>query len=440
MNAADEPAQVRERALATIVAGHPEAIVTALGRDSRFLPMPQSLAEGLGIGPSRGTVGRAPLDMVCPEDHLRVLSKWEALVRQGHAEVGARMLTWDSPAQLVAIDLFDRHGVAVLVAWPDASVDSSTALLGPAGRTPRIARVAKDALGKITHVDEATCAMFGWRPDEMVGHPSAEFIHPEDLPLAVDAWLGMLSEPGPGRRVRLRHACTGDGWKWVEIVNQNLLSDEAHNCVLTDIVDISDEMVAWEQVRDRERLLEEMAQALPVGIARLTSDGQVVYANPRLGELVKGHAGPLSDLGAIVASADERDRRALRRALDEVMRRGAERSVMVRFPLTTGIDGNGVANNNGGHHHRARNEAPHVICEVKVQPLGDEGGQRTGAIACFSDVTEAVSLRRALEHRAETDELTGCANRRSVMEFLEHQVNPPVQLGHDAPVAASRGL
>jgi diguanylate cyclase (GGDEF)-like protein len=42
----------------------------------------------------------------------------------------------------------------------------------------------------------------------------------------------------------------------------------------------------------------------------------------------------------------------------------------------------------------------------------------TGAVGCVSDVTAQVELRRQLEIRANTDELTSCFSRSKILEVL----------------------
>ena len=46
-------------------------------------------------------------------------------------------------------------------------------------------------------------------------------------------------------------------------------------------------------------------------------------------------------------------------------------------------------------------------------------GDRIGAVICLDDITDAFVLRRELERRATTDELTGCLNRSAVIEALD---------------------
>ena len=104
----------------------------------------------------------------------------------------------------------------------------------------------------------------------MVGHRSIEFIHPDDHALAIDNWMEMLALPGPGRRVRLRHRRKDGSWVWFEVTNHNLLDDPDHGCVVCEIVDISEEMAAHEELRAREQLLDRLAEAIPLGLSRST--------------------------------------------------------------------------------------------------------------------------------------------------------------------------
>ncbi|MGH3743246.1 MAG: GGDEF domain-containing protein, partial [Mycobacteriales bacterium] len=52
----------------------------------------------------------------------------------------------------------------------------------------------------------------------------------------------------------------------------------------------------------------------------------------------------------------------------------------------------------------------------------DEDGATTGAVACFTDVTDSLRLRHELQQRAEIDPLTGSLNRSAVLERLTRAV------------------
>jgi diguanylate cyclase (GGDEF)-like protein/PAS domain S-box-containing protein len=339
------------------------------------------------------------VDMVEHAERMPLMRAWQDLTNQGSAELVARLIDWPVPARLVAFDLRERHGVYVIVLWPaDTHVQ-----LNPHGGTeglrqaPLVARVTKNERAQITAVDPAATAMLGLTADDMVGHPSLEFIHPDDQPVAVDSWLQMMAESGPVRRVRIRHRC-GDGtWKWLEMANQNLLGDPERPCVLTDIVDITEEMSAHEAVRERQQLLDRLTQALPVGVLQIDADGNAVFTNDRLGEILGQQPNSLAELVHCTAPAD---RHLVDLAVRAVLGENADRDVQVR-----------VVGEAEGRSLR--------LCELNIRPLTNESAEVSGAIFCVADVTEGVRLRNELERRASTDELTGCANRRSVMAGLD---------------------
>ena len=54
-----------------------------------------------------------------------------------------------------------------------------------------------------------------------------------------------------------------------------------------------------------------------------------------------------------------------------------------------------------------------------MRALTTSEGDQIGAVICFDDITEAFVLRRKLELRATTDELTGCLNRSAVIDALD---------------------
>jgi diguanylate cyclase (GGDEF)-like protein len=54
-----------------------------------------------------------------------------------------------------------------------------------------------------------------------------------------------------------------------------------------------------------------------------------------------------------------------------------------------------------------------------LRELTNDDGTVRGAIACVTDVTEAVEMREELERRVTFDELTHCYNRAAILERLD---------------------
>jgi len=121
--------------------------------------------------------------------------------------------------------------------------------------------VRKNEVAVFLEVDEATPKILGWTAAEMVGLRSLDFIHPEDHDRALETWMQMLSEPGTVQPpVRLRHRRSDSSWTWFEVTNHNLLADPDRGYVLAEMVDISDEMAAHENLRARMRLFTALAE------------------------------------------------------------------------------------------------------------------------------------------------------------------------------------
>ncbi len=78
--------------------------------------------------------------------------------------------------------------------------------------------LTRNAGGIITYVGDRIIEMLGWTPEELVGLPSTKFIHPEDQPSAIAAWMEMITEPGSVGVWRGRYRAADGAWKWVETV------------------------------------------------------------------------------------------------------------------------------------------------------------------------------------------------------------------------------
>ena len=187
----------------------------------------------------------------------------------------------------------------------------------------RFALQRKTDTAVFTDVDDATTSMLGWPREEMVGRPSLAFVHDDDRAAAVESWVDMLASPGSTRRVRLRYTHANGSFVWLELTNHNRLDDAEFGCVVTECVDISDEMAAHEALRAREQLLRRIAETVPLGLLHVDRNGSVVYANERLHEILHSQA----DAGR---SARQRRRRrprgVRRRALRARRRRRGPRS------------------------------------------------------------------------------------------------------------------
>ena len=386
--------------LGSLLSCYPEAPVAALKQDGILVAVPASIP----LLRNRALQARSGLDLVVQEDRVRLLATWDLVLSKGSGRCLAHLVERpDVTIVFYGLDLREAHGVVLVLFAPapaDAANGSAVRVPRAPKPAPRFATMHKDERSFIVEIDDALTQILGWSAEEMQGHRSIEFIHQDDHALAIDNWMEMLACQGPGRRVRLRHRRRDGSWVWFEVTNHNLLDDADHPCVIAEIVDISEEMAAQEELRAREQLLDRLAEAIPLGLFQVDAAGEVVYTNDRLHAIlgVPREASAHEQLGTVV----EADRPALRRAVDDVLRDGRHTDVEVelRLPSTQELR----------------------FCSVSLRALTREDGAISGAIACVADVTDSARMRDELKRRATFDELTGCYNRASFMRALEANV------------------
>jgi diguanylate cyclase (GGDEF)-like protein/PAS domain S-box-containing protein len=384
-------------ALEALLARTSGAIVAALGSDGSLVPMPGAVP----LGSHSALDEDWGLELLVAEDRLKFIeglarAKSEAIVR-----LESHLLA--APDQTLTMHIFDVRadvGVHVLVIEsPDTeavlrSVDARAAL------RPTVGHVKRDALSVFLEVDPATTQILGWTPAELVGHGTVEFVHPEDTQGAVESWIDMRSGKGIGQ-VRLRYRHASGRYIWVEVTNENFLDDPERGYVLSELVDISGQMEELVALRDRERLLARLAEALPIGILHLHPDGEVVYTNQLLVSLL----GQVDSTDTFIRSVVTADQPALEAA------------------LTYALGGN-FGNLEVGVKHGFGERR----CEVTFRTLANDTDRVDGVIVCVSDATDRSRLRAELEHRASYDALSGCLNRMATVTALEQALREVSQV------------
>ena len=378
--------------LATVLARHPDAIVSAINpEDGFFVAMPPSVP----IDGHRVAVARSALDLVAAEDRRAMIDAWVEGKERGRSWVDVSLAGEPpTPATVHVFDETEEHGVFIGVIVASAATDvqlTEVAEIPPP--PPRVAYSRKDEVATIVHVDAAVRAMLGWEDDEILGRSSLDFVHPDDAARSIDIWMECLSRRGSTCRTRLRHLRSDGSWIWLELSNTNLLAEPDAGYVECEMVDISEEMEAHEAVRASEQVLSRLTAALPVGVAHFDHNRRITYANERLYEIigVEANAPEHSLMTSVV------DRAGLERAITAVH---AGQDVCTRVVVKRLDDGE------------------QRECTLTMRSLTSEDGEVVGGVLVLDDVTEEARMRSELEYRATFDELTNCANRRTALNRL----------------------
>jgi PAS domain S-box-containing protein len=111
-----------------------------------------------------------------------------------------------------------------------------------------------DAKGQYRFWSQGATAMLGWTPEEKVGRPALEMIHPDDQPRMAEALGGLLAGLEATTRDVLRYRHKDGSWRQIEATARNLLGDPAVAGVVVNGRDITAQRGLEEQLRQAQKL------------------------------------------------------------------------------------------------------------------------------------------------------------------------------------------
>ena len=373
---------------------HPTALVAAVGADGAPIPMPAKVP----LLHTHVIDDRSFLGLVAADEATRVVGAFTAALEHGMSVTSVTMAD-GRRVSLHYVDVRAEYDVILrLVLAEGGTVDSPLTLADLPSSRPRLAVIEKDDVSTIRAIDTATSLLLGWSAEEMVGHPTLEFIHPDDHARAIDNWMQMIVND-VRHAVRLRYRTKEQGWAWLETSNELTRREDGTRWVVCQMIDISEEMAAADALRYNEQLLRRIAETVPVGLAELGPDHSARYMNESLRTLLAEH--DVDSFEHLRNALPVRDGNRLTRSITDAVERGVDSNVDIRL--------NGTA------------ITPDRHCRVALRAL-TEGQDVLGALVCVMDVTE-------LKAQAETDALTGLFNKASITDKLYAALAEPDPIG-----------
>lgn len=262
-----------------------------------------------------------------------------------------------------------------------------------------------------------------WCPCERVGESRVPDRHPLDaVPVALQVWTladGALTRTWANEEARrlvelpddadaIATACrdqepavlewpSTDHWWRVQ------LTPLGHETVLVAFADITARKAHEDSLRASEQLNREILAGLQEGVIVLDMDGRVVVANDAAATLFGVTVAELADKPLSSFPIDVLDDRGHLLESDQL-------------PLVRALRGEEVSDQVV---RVVRRDGSLLWVEVHANPLFDGQGNQNGAVASYDDVTARVERDRRTRREADTDALTGLANRRALERTLE---------------------
>ena len=111
-----------------------------------------------------------------------------------------------------------------------------------------------DEQGRFQYLSQTVAERLGWTPEELVGAPALEHVHPEDASRVEAVLKRLLSAPGTTTREHLRYAHKNGSWRELEATGRNLIGDPAVKGLVLNIRDVTEQRLLEDQLWQAQKL------------------------------------------------------------------------------------------------------------------------------------------------------------------------------------------
>ncbi|HEX6910981.1 MAG TPA: PAS domain S-box protein, partial [Longimicrobium sp.] len=291
---AERALQAREEHYRRIIENSSD-VATILGLDGVSLYQSPSIERVFGYAVAE-TLGTSAFARIHPDDH--------ALARRTLGEI------FGSPGTSVSVELRYRHADGSW-RWIDAVgrtllPDSAEAGVIINVRDVTERRHAQDALrrsealfrstvdnasdvialvdreGTVRFESAAAARVFGMAPEEVIGRPAFDRVHPDDLPSVRRDFARLLEHPGTTVTTQLRMRRADGGWVEVESTGRTLSPGSADEGVVVSTRDVT-ERRRWEEALRRSELrFRSVVENTSDLVTLMEPDGTIAYQSPSI--------------------------------------------------------------------------------------------------------------------------------------------------------------
>ncbi|HYG86188.1 MAG TPA: PAS domain S-box protein [Azospirillum sp.] len=230
--------------------------------------------------------------------------------------------------------------------------------------------------GTFVFVGDNVRTVFGHAPEDLLGRPLADFVHPDDRPLLRDHLAMRARSPMGSRGTSSFRLRDGAGrWRMAEVTGCNLLDEPEVRGMVGSIRDVTERVETERRHCESEALTHVMAEAAPVGMFRTDPDGGILFANRRLATMTGIPAARILAEGWFAAVHPD-DRPRLEEEWARCIRAGVPMLLDCRL---LGPEGTAAS------------------VFLQTTPVSDATGAAHGCIGSLTDMSEYVRTVEALQ-------------------------------------------
>ena len=229
--------------------------------------------------------------------------------------------------------------------------------------------------GTIEWVSPSVSRSLGWQPENLVGHPPQEFVHPDDVATAFDALAEGPTPAGLTRQYRIRLRRSDGSYTWSSAAGHHATEDR----LVVSFRIIDDQVMAEQAVIESEARHRMLAENAADVVYMTDTDKRVTWVVPS--DTVSLGWTPDELIGTLMVDLIHPD---------DVTPASAMRDDV--------YSGRATSDELGAHAARTRlKDGRYRWMSARVTILRDDEGTVTGAVWSLRDVDELIRARQFLE-------------------------------------------
>ncbi|AUV82553.1 hybrid sensor histidine kinase/response regulator [Salinigranum rubrum] len=132
-----------------------------------------------------------------------------------------------------------------------------------------------DDSGTIKYGSPSITRILGYEPGELIGEHAFDYVHPDDVDRALEAFRELVTEPGATLTAEFRFRTAADEWCWLEVRGTNQLDNPAIEGVVVNNRDITERKTREQELQLKERRYQAVFNDPNILVGLLDTDGTV---------------------------------------------------------------------------------------------------------------------------------------------------------------------